>query len=162
MSQPATNIQPPSGSRLYLGGAIFITGFLAPLAIPLVTASDFSTEMKAVISGVLALGIPEVFMLIAVAILGKSGFEYLKSKIWKRMRPADKVGVTRYRIGLVMFFSPIIFGWSQPYLEQWLPGFEDGQIMMALIGDLVFASSLFVLGGDFWRKIKALFTHEAG
>jgi hypothetical protein len=44
----------------------------------------------------------------------------------------------------------------------WLPAFEENQIMLAWIVDAVFASSLFVLGGDFWLKKKTLFTHEPG
>jgi hypothetical protein len=30
-----------------------------------------------------------------------------------------------------------------------------------LIGDMMFVSSLFVLGGNFWDKIRALFVHDA-
>ena len=153
------NKSPPK-SRLIMGGAIFISGFMSPLAIPLVTVSNLSTEWKTVLSGVLVLGVPEVFMLIAVAILGKQGFDYLKSRLWKAIRPVDKVSVTRYRIGLVLFFTPMLFGWLQPYLELWITEFEAQQVKYAITGDLVFTISLFVLGGDFWSKIKALFTHE--
>ena len=153
------NESPPK-SRLVLGGTIFISGFMSPLAIPLVTGSNLSTEWKTVLSGVLVLGVPEAFMLIAVAILGKQGFDYLKSRLWKAVRPADKVSATRYRIGLVLFFSPVLFGWLSPYLDLWVTDFEVHQVRLAIAGDVIFAISLFVLGGDFWLKIKALFTHE--
>ena len=156
---PDKNIAPPK-SRLVLGGVIFISGFLSPLAIPLVTDSDLSTEWKTALSGILVLGVPEVFMLIAITILGKQGFDYLKSYLWKAIRPADKVSVTRYRIGLVLFFSPLILGWLSPYLELWITAFGEQQIKLAIVGDAVFAISLFVLGGDFWLKIRALFTHD--
>ena len=49
---------PPKG-RLILGGVVFISGFLSPLLIPLVIASDLDTGIKSLISGLLALGIPE-------------------------------------------------------------------------------------------------------
>jgi hypothetical protein len=150
----------PAKSRLILGGIIFISGFLSPLAIPLVTDSSLSTEWKTMLSAVLVLGLPEVFMLIAVAILGKQGFDYLKSYLWQVIRPADKVSATRYRIGLVLFFTPILFGWLSPYLELWLTEFEAHRVRLAIAGDIIFAISLFVLGGDFWFKIKALFTHD--
>jgi hypothetical protein len=153
-------IEPPTQSRLILGGTIFISGFLSPLAIPLVTSSNLSTEWKTMLSAVLVLGVPEVFMLIAIAILGKQGFDYLKSQLWETARPADKVSSTRYRIGLVLFFTPILFGWLQPYLELWITGFEAHQVSLAIIGDIIFAISLFVLGGDFWLKIKSLFTPD--
>jgi hypothetical protein len=150
----------PSIFRLILGGVIFIGGFLSPLAIPLVTDSDLSTEWKTMLSTVLVLGLPEVCMLIAVAILGKQGFDYLKSHLWQAIRPADKVSATRYRIGLVLFFTPILFGWLSPYLELWVTEFEAQRLRLAIAGDTIFAISLFVLGGDFWLKIKALFTHD--
>ncbi len=150
----------PPKSRLILGGFIFISGFLSPLAIPLVTASALSTEWKTMLSAVLVFGLPEVFMLIAVAILGKQGFDYLKSHLWQAIRPADKVSATRYYIGLVLFFTPVLFGWLSPYLELWITEFEAQQLRLAIAGDILFAISLFVLGGDFWLKVKALFSHE--
>ncbi len=147
-------------SRLILGGAIFVTGFLSPLLIPIVTDSDLSTEWKTILSGVLVLGLPEVFMLIAVAILGKQGFVYLKSHLWKFIRPADKVSALRYRIGLTLFLLPLLFGWLSPYLEIWFTFLAEYHLELAIMGDVIFAVSLFVLGGDFWLKIKALFIHD--
>ena len=157
---PDRNESPPK-SRLILGGTIFISGFLSPLTIPLVTGSNLSTEWKTMLSGVLVLGVPETFMLIAIAILGKQGFDYLKSRLWKAVRPTDKVSSTRYRIGLVLFFTPILFGWLSPYLELWITALEAHQTRLAIVGDIIFAVSLFVLGGDFWLKVKALFTHDS-
>ena len=150
----------PPKSRLFVGGAVFICGFLSPLLIPVVTDSNLPTEWKAMLSGVLLLGVPEVFMLIAVAILGKQGFNFLKSYLWQLIRPADKVSVTRYRIGLLLFFLPILFGWLTPYLELWIIELQGHRVALAIAGDIIFASSLFVLGGDFWLKIKALFIHN--
>ena len=62
--------------RLRLGLIVFVIGFLSPLLIPLVTASELPTKWKAVISGTLAVGIPELFSIVAIAIMGKSGFNY--------------------------------------------------------------------------------------
>ncbi len=117
MNTISGSAESPSKPRLILGGFIFISGFLLPLFIPIVTGSNLSTEWKAVLSGVLLLGLPEVFMLIAITILGKPGFIFLKSHLWKFIRPADKVSAARYRIGLILFFSPILFAWLNPYLE---------------------------------------------
>ena len=160
MNSIADSQAAPARSRLILGSVIFISGFLSPLLIPLVTDSRLSMEWKTAISGVLVLGVPEVFMLIAVSILGKPGFDYLKSHLWKFIRPADKVSALRYRIGLFLFFLPILFGWISPYLEVWFTSLPEYQIRLAIMGDVIFAVSLFVLGGDFWLKIKALFIHD--
>ena len=39
-------------------------------------------------------------------------------------------------------------------------GLEIEELAQAM-GDLVFVASLFVLGGDFWDKVRALFVHDA-
>ncbi|MBW2462481.1 MAG: hypothetical protein JRH11_12605 [Deltaproteobacteria bacterium] len=49
-------------------------------------------------------GIPEVFTVAAVAVMGKSGFAWVKGKAFgflKRHGPPEVVSLTRYRIGLV-------------------------------------------------------------
>jgi hypothetical protein len=150
--------------RLHLGLIVLIIGFLSPLLIPLVTASELPTKWKAVISGCLAVGIPELFSIAAIAIMGKSGFNYIKERFFsflKKYGPADKVGRTRYRIGLVMFLLPIFFGWLAPYFPHTVPGYETHRFLVNLIGDMMFVSSLFVLGGDFWDKVRSLFVYGA-
>jgi len=150
--------------RLRLGLIVFVVGFLSPLLIPLVTASDLSTKWKAVISGALAVGIPEIFSIVAIAIMGKPGFNYIKERFFaflKKHGPADKVSPTRYRIGLVMFVLPILFGWLAPYVPTIIPSYDLQGLIVNMIGDAMFISSFFVLGGDFWDKVRALFSHEA-
>ena len=150
--------------RLRLGLIVFVIGFLSPLLIPLVTASELSTKWKAVISGFLAVGIPELFSIAAIAIMGKPGFNYIKKRFFaflKKHGPADRVSRTRYRVGLAMFLLPIFFGWLAPYAPHLVPGYEDHRFFVNLIGDMMFVSSLFVLGGNFWDKIRALFVHDA-
>lgn len=150
--------------RLRLGLTVLVIGFLSPLLIPLVTATELPTKWKAVISGCLALGIPELFSIAAIAIMGKSGFNYIKERFFgflKKYGPVDKVGRTRYRIGLVMFLLPIFFGWLAPYVPVIIPGYDLQGLIVNLIGDVMFISSLFVLGGDFWDKIRSLFVYGA-
>jgi hypothetical protein len=155
---------PRAGWRLRLGLVVLVIGFLSPLLIPLVTASGLPTQWKAVISGALALGIPEVFSLIAVAIMGKSGFNYIKAhflRFLKKYGPPDVVSRTRHRVGLLMFMFPILFGWLGAYISHRIPGYETHRIAVNLAGDLMFIASLFVLGGNFWDKVRALFIHGA-
>jgi len=161
-----TQLQQQTGSpwRLKLGVAIFIIGFLSPLLIPVVKAMQMPTAWKVVISGALAVGVPEVFAIVAVAIMGKDGFNIMKASIFKlikRYGPPDAVGRTRYRIGLVMFILPLFFGWLAPYAQNFAPDFVFQNFIINLIGDLMFIVSLFVLGGDFWDKVRALFVHGA-
>ena len=64
---------------------------------------------------------------------------------------------TRYKVGLVLFILPILLGWSSFYIRNYIPGFEENILMYGIISDLMLAVSLFVLGGDFWDKLRALF-----
>ena len=164
-TEPSQTQDPKSAQwRFWLGVTIFIIGFASPLPIPLVTATNLPTNWKAIISTALAVGIPEVFSIIAIAIMGKSGFNLIKQRIFgfiKKYGPPERVSRTRYRIGLVMFVLPLLFGWLAPYAPQWVPGFEANRFHFNLIGDLIFVSSFFVLGGEFWDKVRSLFIHSA-
>ena len=154
---------PPTG-RLVTGTIILVVGFFSPALIPLVVASGWPTGVITVISGLLAFGIPELFMIIAVAILGKDGFAFLRSKLGrflKPLAPPDEVSKIRYNVGLVLFCLPLIFAFLSPYLNLKFHFFEDIPFYINLIGDIMFITSVFVLGGNFWDKLRALFIHRA-
>jgi hypothetical protein len=124
--------------------------------------SGLSPSMKSVLSGLLAFGIPELFMILAVAIMGKQGYRFLKDKMLRllsRVSP-DKVSITRYRIGIVLFCLPILLGFLKPYLAHFIPFLEEVPLMATLAMDFMLLLSLFVLGGDFWEKLKGLFTYD--
>ena len=136
--------------------------------VPLVTRSSLPAAWKTTLSGLLLLGVPELFTLVAAAVLGKSGFDYLKTRMktalgrfFRKHGPPETVSRTRYRIGLAMFIIPIAFGWLTPYAFHHLPGYETYHIIYGLPGDLLLIASLFVLGGEFWEKLRALFVHGA-
>ena len=156
--------QPRAGWRFRLGLIVLVVGWLSPLCIPLITATELPTRWKTIISGALAVGIPEVFTVAAIAIMGKSGYNLIKERIFsflKKHGPPDRVSLTRYRIGLVMFVLPLLFAWLGPYGAHRIPGYEAHRFVVSLIGDMVFVVSLFVLGGEFWDKVRALFSHSA-
>jgi hypothetical protein len=147
-----------------VGAAVLVFGCLFPLFVPLVLATDLDAEWKTVFSDLLLLGIPELFTLAAMAVLGKAGFHYLRGVLYRllrRLAPPDVVGPRRYRIGLVMFLLPLLFTWISTYVPHHIPGFIAHPMAFGLCGDLMFIASLFVLGGDFWDKIRALFVHGA-
>jgi hypothetical protein len=156
-------VQPRAGWRFRLGLTTLIVGWFSPLLIPVVTRTSLATEWKTIISGLLAVGIPEVFTVVAIAIMGKDGYNLIKERIFsflKRHGPPDRVSLTRYRIGLVMFVLPIVFGWLGPYGVHLIPGYESHRFFVNLTGDVIFIASLFVLGGDFWDKVKCLFVYN--
>ncbi len=56
---------------------------------------------------------------------------------------------------------PILFGWLAPYGSDVIPGYQAHRFAVNLGGDILLLVSLFVLGGEFWDKVKALFAYEA-
>jgi len=152
------------GWRFRIGVTIFVAGFVAPLAIPLVTSSDLPTAWKTAVSGALAVGVPEIAMVVAAAVMGREGFARLKSQFGRFLKgygPPEQVGRTRYRTGLVMFTLPLLVAWLGPYLHHHLPGFDRYPMFWHIGGDLMFVTSLLVLGGEFWDKLRSLFVHGA-
>jgi len=154
----------PPKVRLISGAVIFITGIFSPVFIPIVVTSGLPEWLIAVLSGLLAFGIPELFMIIAVAIMGKDGFAFLRSKLGtflKPLAPPDEVSRIRYNVGLVLFCVPIIVAILSPYLDLKFHFLEDIPFYFTVITDLMIITSLFVLGGNFWDKLRALFIHRA-
>ncbi len=153
-----------SPGRLVLGGTIFVLGQLSPLLIPVIIWFEFAEAWTVAISGLLLFGVPELCLIGAVAIMGNSGLDYLKkrlSEFLKKHGPPDEVSKTRYRVGLVMFILPLLFGFCSPYVGHLVPLLQSHPVVIALIADLMLLCSVFVLGGHFWDKLRALFVHEA-
>ena len=78
-------------------------------------------------------------------------------RFFKQFGPPKTVSKNRYRIGLLLFFIPLMLGLLTPYVSNLVPDYESNRVYMAVGGDIMFLTSLFVLGGDFWDKLRALF-----
>ena len=156
--------QSTTGWRLKLGVALFILSILLPLiGIPIMLAVDLSETITASLTGALLLG-SEVIGIIAVAVMGKSGYVYFKNIVFgmlKQYAPPEVVSRRRYTIGLIMFTIPVVFGWFSVYAAEWIPGFIQNPFPYAIGGDLILLASLFTLGGNFWDKIRALFIYDS-
>jgi hypothetical protein len=162
MSQESQNIpQRPAGWRMAIAIVLIGTSLGAPALIPLVTGSGLSTVVKTLVSGLLVVGIPQLLLVAAVSLVGKSGFAYIKQQALgklSRLAPPREVTAVRYYVGLAMFFLPFLVAFLGPYVARWVPpDIMDGRLAVGLLGDTVFLASLFVLGGDFWDKLRALF-----
>lgn len=156
--------QSKTGWRFRLGLFFFISGWICPLLIPLVTLTSLSTELKTTLSGILLIGIPEVFSFISIALLGKQGFKIITSKLLgflKNIIAFDQVGRTRYRIGLAMLVFHLINGAMTFYIPDKIPFYLENRIVYSVISDALFLVTLFVLGGDFWEKVGALFNYDS-
>lgn len=156
--------KPPGGIRLYLGLFFFALSWLMPFSGILIAGTNLPAAAKALLIGLLSIGGPEIIAVISITILGKECFEFLMSKAFsflKQLAPRGSVSKTRYRIGLFMFILPLLPWYILAYAPDYLPGAGNARFFICLGSDLCFWSSLFVLGGDFWDKLRALFIYEA-
>lgn len=161
----APHLEQPPLSRLLMGGTTFLFSQSLPLFVPLVLNSELSTEAKTIVSGALLFGLPEAGTFIAVSILGKPGYYWLRAKalgIIKRSIPTAEVGPLRYYIGLTVFCILLLLGIIEPYVSNQLPmAIQLNRPLIVGIADILFVANLFVLGGDFWDKLRALFLYTA-
>jgi hypothetical protein len=149
--------------RFRVGLFLFVFGWICPLFIPLVTASDLSSETKTLLSGFLLIGLPEIFSLVSIAVLGKPGFNLLKTKIFdflKRAVPTAKVSRQRHRFGIFLLILHVLFAYCTYYIPDLIPGYAEHRTLMNLAADFLFIVTLFVLGGEFWEKLRALFLYD--
>ncbi len=150
--------------RLNFGIGLLVLAAISPLFGLLVARTNWSGTVKATVIGLLTAGVPEVLSILAAAVLGKENFQRIKAKVLsllRRLRPTAQVGKTRYTIGLVMFVVPIIPTYVMAYMPQWLPDTSSTRLCVNIAADCLFLASLFVLGGDFWDKLGALFLYES-
>jgi len=142
---------------------MFVFSIVVPAAgIPLVASLGLEAAIIAAVSGGLLIG-AEVLGWLAIAIMGKPGYEFIKTRVFgyvKQYGPAKTVSPGRYRVGLVLFFAPILFGWLAPYMSELFPGLTQYALPAAIAGDVLWLAGIFVLGGDFWAKIRALFVYS--
>ena len=152
-----------ASTRLKLGVALLILGLVMPAGTLLVAASDWPVAVKTVVSGILLFGF-EIVLIPAVALMGKDNFERIWAgamRLLKTLKPAGNVGRTRYQWGLYMLVGPTLYAWIASYAPSWLPEDYVLRVWVNVGLDLITLASLFVLGGDFWDKVRALFIHDA-
>lgn len=152
------------GWKYYVGLALFVysmTTFplaaLAPLVFSPAAAVTAATAI--VLSG-------EVGFWVSAALLGKPFLDAMKAKLrgWfarnAEHRPHQPISRRRHGVGLVLFSLSLV----SYYVAMAIPFFDFTKetelkaiIAVALSGELLFVCSLFVLGSDFWERIKALY-----
>jgi hypothetical protein len=151
------------GWRFGVGVILVIGGYVSLALIPLVAGADIGPGLKTGFTGFLAL-MPVLTKVAAIAVMGKPGFNLLKAHVFKflgRFRPAEQVSRRRYRVGLILFVLSILFGSLLPYLPGIVVNWQENEVIWSLVADALLIASLFVLGGEFWNKLAALFDYNA-
>ncbi|OWT75544.1 MULTISPECIES: transporter suffix domain-containing protein [unclassified Achromobacter] len=149
--------------RFRLGIILFVLAPALWLLVPLAGALGISGSRLATVTGVVFLA-NKVVMVACIAVMGKAGFLRLKAAAFghaKRLAPVRTVGPVRHAIGVVMFSLPLISSVLAPYIDRIWPGSGQPIWPIQILGDAMLVASFFVLGGNFWSKLHALFIRTA-
>ena len=153
--------------KYYLGITLFVYCLLPYLFTFLVLPFLPISKVKAVSIATGVLISSEVSFLLSVALLGKPFVQLIKSKIktylFRKKGSADlkPVGKIRHYVGITMllvastvpyFLTEIalILGYVEKHGHTALIG-------LLILGDALFITSFFVLGGEFWVRVNKLF-----
>ena len=145
----------PQG-RLALIGLMILAWLLVPIEAALGMSGS---TIAATTAGIAVTN--KVILLFAIAVVGKAGFRELKAKVFRKLSPPAEVGPMRYRIGLVMFCFPIVQGLLETWGSHIAPQIAVSGLWVDIVTDGMMVASLFVLGGNFWDKLRALFVVDA-
>lgn len=154
----------PGGMRLYLGVFLLVLSLLIPLSSIWIVSSSMPAALKTILVGLVTLGGPEVLGICAIALLGKECFNAIVSVLkggLKRLAPSGSVGKARYYFGLLIFILTFIPSFLYSYFPALIPADSPNRIYVSAAADISFVISLFILGGDFWDKLRSLFVWEA-
>ena len=158
-----TNEPPKPGVRLYIGMLLLLLSFIMlPTGIFL---QQFIPNhfWKAFVLAVFWISAP-IMKISCIAVLGKPSYLWIKYKFWHlfvRVTKPHEVSRTRYTIGLVMFLLPVVPNYIMSYAPNIIAEAFHMRLFINICIDVIFVSSWFVLGGDFWDKLRALFVYTA-
>ena len=158
-------MEPPRarGWKFYIGLALFVYSF-GTIGIAAVVPFLFSPTLAAtLVTCVVASG--EIGFWVSAALLGKPFIDALKAKLAalfvRQVSPAPRpISKRRHVFGLVLFslsFVTYYIAMATPFLRLEKSTELRAIVVVAITGELLFVSSLFVLGGEFWGRIKALY-----
>jgi hypothetical protein len=154
--------------RYYLGLILFVLSLILPLlALVVVPLLGLSPGISTVLYGLSVAGGPDVILIGAAALMGKENLEYLFSKLggwFKNLVKWDQVSPKRYRVGVWLLVISVLTSLVLFYIfpESLREGDQPGWGFYVTVGaDILFIISFFVLGAEFWAKIRALFQYNA-
>ncbi len=148
--------------RFVAGVSALALSVVFPLSALLVPLLGLSPGKATLISGFLLAGAPEVFILLAVALLGKENFDRIVSSakgLFFTTFFQKPVSRLRYITGLTIFTLSILPIYLAGYASSWMPT-GDARLFILAGADLACIVSVFVMGGEFWGKFQKLFTWE--
>ncbi len=156
--------------KFYLGITLFTYSFMPYIFVFMIMPFlHFSTAQALSISSVVLISAETAFV-ISITLLGKDFLNMIKAKfksIFGRKEsssPSKPISKLRYRIGIILF----IFTLSIPTILTEVILYYDYVTVIGLNNllyiflsfDVLFISSLFILGSEFINKLRGLFTYK--
>jgi len=148
-----------------LGMGLFIYSLVPLCTIELVALLPLDTA-EIVTLGAVYIGSGELAFLAAVALLGRPFIQSVKDKIkgfFFSKRPAAPprpIGKIRHGLGIALLAGSLIPYYASIAILLFTRSQEaDARTLLYLLlsGEVLFLASLFVLGGEFWARLKRLF-----
>ena len=166
--------------RYKIGIALIIFGHLCLAVGLLLPLLGLVPKGGAGIVGAL-LGGGEVISMISIAFLGLQGFKAIKSKIFGVVTAGfdGPIGRVRHAVGITLFVSSFLtnyvilfYAWTafrtvtveEPFPLIWDLDYGQQATLvhwLAIWGEVSFLASIYVLGGVWWGRFRALFTRDA-
>ena len=148
------------GWRPKVGLLLFVLALVSPFLSPLVLATDLPAQSRGAMAGLLLFGVPMALILGVVALIGRPAYAFIVSPPGRGMS-TPAVGVARYRIGLVLIVLAALASWLEPLVAPHVPMVAARRVLIGALADGLVLVGLFVVGGEFWDKVRALFVHDA-
>lgn len=148
--------------RFVAGVSALALSVVFPLSALLIPLLGLSPGKATLISGFLLAGAPEIFILLAVALLGKENFDRIVSSakgLFFTTFFQKPVSRLRYNVGLTIFTLSILPIYLVGYAASWMPT-GDAKLFLLAGADFACLVSVFVMGGEFWGKFRRLFIWE--
>jgi len=153
--------------KYYLGLALFVYSFIPYVFTFLVLPFLSVSKVTAVSIATGLLISSEISFLLSVVLLGKPFIQLLKSKIknslFKKKGPADlkSVGKIRHHVGITMLLVASVVPYFLTEIALVLGYVEryghTALINLLILGDVLFITSFFILGEEFWARVNQLF-----
>lgn len=151
-----------ASTRLKLGIALVVVGNLLFFTSAWIAWMPWSAGVKATLWSILFFT-PEAFTLMGAAVMGRENYEMFRLKaaaVIRRIKPPGNVSLLRHRVGLALLATPLLPAYVQAFKPEWLPDHSAYRWQVMVAAHLLAIGGLFLLGGDFWDKLHALFTRD--
>lgn len=150
--------------KYYLGILLFILSFVPYIVVfAIMPFMGLSTSSYLAASSILLISAEGIFV-VSLMLLGRAIIDAIKAVIKKVFKSAfasqTPISRTRHIIGLVMFFTSLIY---PTLITEFDKVQQVGQLNIIVIlfsGDVIFIASFFVLGGEFISKLKVAFKYH--